>query len=199
MDVRNNTPSLDTLLTQLVQTKKSTATRTTDAAGSVAPPIKAKNSVRQLDKVDLSNNQQINNNNEDAQKGFSPKQTRLTAETIEPLENGFRRSQEFGNANGRKFIRTEEFITQDDRSTRTVIQQNASGAVTVVENVIDRQDDGSFRLTERYTDEAGTTKTNITNNITPNNEDIILGRPPTPEQNENPFRPARGTQFDVTA
>jgi hypothetical protein len=200
MDVRNTPPSLDTLLTQFVQNKKLPATKPADAASNIAPIVKGKNAARQPDNVDLSNNKSNNVGNNGEAKGFAAKQTRLVSEDIEPLENGFRRRQEFENTEGRTFSRVEEVITENDRTSRTVIQQNASGTTTIFENILDRQEDGSFRLTERYTDETGKTNTNIKLNTTPDNEDIILGRPPAPEQSDqNPFRLTRGTQFDVSA
>ena len=127
-------------------------------------------------------------------------QTRLISEKTEDIENGFRRIQKFEGKDGRNFTRVEEFTATPDRAKRIVVQQNRSGNTTVAENILDRQPDGTFRLTQRFTDEVGATNTNIEFNVVPENIDVILGRTPTPEQqNENPFRQSRGTQFDVRA
>jgi len=81
-----------------------------------------------------------------------------------------------------------------------VIQQNDSGATTLLENAFDRQEDGSFRLTQRFTDETGDTQTNIQFDVPPPNRDIALGRPPDNiEQAQRPNDTARGSQLDVSA
>jgi hypothetical protein len=128
------------------------------------------------------------------------KQSRLVSETLEEKPNGFRRIQEFENSEGRKFTRVEDLTTSGNRSRRVVIQQNDSGSTTILENIFDRQEDGAFRLTSRYTNEAGETTTDIKFNVTPESENIIMGKRPSPDnKNENPFRPSRGTQLDLSA
>ncbi len=130
---------------------------------------------------------------------FQPKHPHLLSESTEKIENGFRRIQTFANKKGQEFTRTEEFTTTTDRTKRIVIQQNSSGSTTILENILDRQNDGSFRLTQRFTDEIGATKTNIEFDIKPNNADILLGRAPiATKQDDNPFRPSRGTEFDIS-
>jgi len=89
--------------------------------------------------------------------------------------------------------------TTPDRSKKVVIQQNESGSTTVLENILDRQDDGTFRLTQRYTNEVGETQTNIELNFNPEDANILLGRPPssTTLRTNNPFQQTRGTEIDV--
>lgn len=122
--------------------------------------------------------------------------TRLISETTDQLDNGFRRTQQFENAQGRQFTRTEEFTSQGNRATRSVVQQNASGSTTLLEDVFDRREDGSFRLTQRFTNEIGETAVNIDPNATPPNADIVLGRAPrtdAPPANVS----LRGTELDL--
>ncbi|NQZ13906.1 MAG: hypothetical protein HRT94_03635 [Alphaproteobacteria bacterium] len=140
------------------------------------------------DLVDISRSQNL---------GSAQPRTRLISETIEQLDNGYRRKQEFERSDGKKFIRIEEFITEDNRSTRTVTQENASGSTTLIEDVYDRQRDGSFRLTQRYTDETGKTSVNITPDALPSNTDFILGRgvDNIPSHDTPPL--ARGGEFNV--
>lgn len=128
------------------------------------------------------------------------KRTQLLSETIEKNEKGFRRTQEFLSKDGRKFARIEDVTTSPNRTRRTVVQQNTSGNTTILEDILDRQEDGTFRLTRRFTDETGTTKTNIEFNVTPESRNIILGKTPDPEQeNQQAYESQRGSQFDVSA
>lgn len=129
---------------------------------------------------------------------LNSKASKLLNEEIEKLENGFRRTQIFETANGNKFTRIEEQTTTDDRSKRLVIQQNESGSTTVLENILDRQEDGSFRQTQRFTDATGETSTNIEFNVSGQNSAQLFGLPPSPtEKPAQPFAPIRGTQYDV--
>lgn len=124
--------------------------------------------------------------------------SKLINEEIEKLENGFRRTQTFETANGSKFTRIEEQTNSENRSKRLVIQQNESGSTTVIENILDRQDDGTFRQTQRFTDAAGETSTNIEFNVSNPNSSQIFGLPPSPsERPPNPFDPSRGTQLNI--
>lgn len=125
-------------------------------------------------------------------------QTRLISEDTEEIKDGFRRTQKFEGKDGRSFTRVEEFTSTPKRAIRIVIQQNGSGSTTVTENILDRQKDETFRLTQRFTDEIGETATNIEFNVAPQNIDVLLGRAPTlAPQTDNPFQQTRGTQFDV--
>lgn len=134
------------------------------------------------------------------EKANNVPRTRLIDETITRNDNGFRRTQEFENQNGRTFTRIEDVTTTPNRTRRVVIQQQESGSTTALEEIFDRQQDGTFRLTSRFTDETGRTETNIELNVTPPDRNIILGNVPNPDQNnEEPFNILRGTQFDVSA
>ncbi len=197
MDVRNDSRALDTLLLQMLQKHQNAAAKTPEATATLASQKTQKQAdISRQDKVFLSGDKPDGGNS----NKFTPKATRLVSENIQPLENGFRRLQEYETSEGRHFTRTEEVTTENDRSKRTVIQQSSSGNTSVLENILDRQADGTFRLTQRYTDETGATSTNIKLKVTPDNVDIILGRPPGPEQDDSsPFKISRGTQFDVTA
>ena len=196
MDIRNSSSALDNLLLQILQPQ-----RGLESKQQILPQNNAQidNARSKRDRVELSG-QKPDNQNNSSSSGFERKNSKLTSEIIEQLENGFRRIQEFQSQGGNQFTRIEEFTGDTERATRTVIQQNASGSTIISENVLDRQDDGSFRASERFTDETGQTRTNINYNITPDNTDIILGRIPNPEsQSNNPFQPARGTQLDLSA
>lgn len=140
------------------------------------------------DLVDISKSQ--------IQSSAQPR-TKLISETVEQLENGYRRKQEFERSDGKKFTRIEEFITEDNRSTRTVTQENASGSTTRNEDVYDRQNDGSFRLTQRYTDETGKTSVNITPGALPSSTDFILGRGSNNAPPQNAQSLPRGGEFNV--
>lgn len=188
MDINNPTSLLDSLLT--AGTKKP-QTLTGNTAFSKRENGQQVEKTLNQDIVRLSGHQKQAPN-------LQTKQTQLVSEKTEKIENGFRRVQEFENKAGKKFTRIEEYTTTDERTKRIVIQQNNSGSTTIAENILDRQEDGYFRLTQRFTDEIGETSTNIEFDVTPNNAGIILGRAPTPEQsNDNPFQQIRGTQFDV--
>lgn len=123
-------------------------------------------------------------------------QTRLISETTEAIDNGIRRIQVFEKSDGRQFTKIEEIITNEKQSRRTVIQQNASGSTSVLEDVFDRQKDGSFRLTQRYTNEVGETSVNIDPNAKPPNTDFILGRPPAIDI-PSPPNTERGREINV--
>lgn len=193
MDIRSSTGTLDSLLLQILQTRNAQTNNAAATQDAPLPKIKA----RAQDIVILSSSSTDQNNQ---QSNLGKNQTRLVDEDITKLENGFRRTQKFESGEGRQFTRVEEFTTSENRSIRIILQQNNSGSTTVLENIVDRQDDGSFRLTQRFTDENGETNTNIQFNVTPDNKDIILGRTPDPEQqNDKPFPILRGTQFDQNA
>jgi hypothetical protein len=121
--------------------------------------------------------------------------THLISETIEELQNGYRKTQKFEQADGRQFTKIEEFSVSDKQSRRTVTQQNASGSTSRLEDIFDRQEDGSFRLTQRFTNEIGETSVNIDPNATPPSTDFILGR--TPSTNTPPINPERGSEFNI--
>lgn len=187
MDVRNGLLYLNTLLPS-----QGGQTRGAEQA-QLAPQARIKNNNQTRDLVKISPESERQNQN--FQRG-----SRLVSEEVEETEKGVRRIQEFENEEGRKFTRIEEINNGENRSTRTVIQQNDSGSTTLLENVFDRQENGSFRVTQRFTDETGETQTNIQFDVNAPNSDIALGRStPSPEQNRNPFESFRGSQLDVSA
>ena len=196
MNIRGDSGALDSLLLQFF------ANRSSQSSASSALPSNSPASPRKSQPRDIVtlSGQNPDGNQLQQQSGFQTRQTRLISEEIENLGNGFRRMQEFETVEGRTFSRVEEFTADQNRAKKTIIQQNSSGSTTVLENVLDRQADGTFRSTERFTDEVGTVSTNIQFDITPNNIDILLGRPPSPErQNITPFGLSRGTQIDLSA
>lgn len=198
MDVRNTSGAVDSVLLQILQSRQS---QENSAASSTQIAILKKQPLppREQDIIRLSNNK-TEEGHKNAQNLLEQKRTRLTSEETDQLENGFRRIQTFESADGRQFTRIEEFTTSTDRSKRIVLQQNDSGSTSILENIIDRQEDGTFRSTQRFTDSTGETKTNIEFNVTPTNRDIILGRAPDPTQsNDKSFQLTRGTQLDISA
>ena len=196
MNIRGDSGALDSLLLQFFA-NRSPQSSTSSALPSNAPAPPRKSQPRDI--VTLSG-QNPDGNQLQQQSGFQARQTRLISEEIEKLDNGFRRMQEFETAKGRKFSRIEEFTADQNRAKKTIIQQNSSGSTTMLENILDRQANGTFRSTERFTDEVGAVSTNIEFDITPNNADILLGRPPSPDQNnQSPLKPIRGTQIDLSA
>ena len=131
-----------------------------------------------------------------AQSAAALNQTRLISETTESIDNGIRRTQVFENAKGRKFVKVEELTTNEQQSRRIVVQQNASGSTNKLEDVFDRQEDGSFRLTQRFTNEIGETSVNINPNTTPPSTDFILGRAPS-VNTTSPAYASRGNEVNV--
>ena len=167
-------------------------------AEGVSAPEKRQPPPPPQDTVAFSTQNQQSQTSRNEQGSIASKQPRLVSESLEKIENGFRRTQEFQTKDGRSFSKIEEFTTTADRSRRTVIQQNSSGSTTVLEDVLDRQDDGSFRLTRRFTDETGQTSTDVQFNIAPLDADILLGREPEIDKaKEKPFQPLRGTELDL--
>ncbi len=196
MIVQNTSGGIDDWLSQILRQRNQTQTdKTSSAANIVAVPKKAK-----TEDVIIISGQKPDKNNDKDQSQPKQNNSNLVSEKVKDTENGFRRTQEFENPNGLKFTRIEEITTTTDRSKRIVIQQNDSGSTTALESVVDRQDDGSFRLIQRYTDETGSTSSNVKLNFSPENADILLGRTPNPAtDNKNPFQSLRGTQIDLSA
>ncbi len=189
MSIRNSSNSLDNLLSQIA--RQNITQRDASARAAVTPNVINK----KLSQDIVSLSQPKLNNEAGTQKSFT-----LSSETTDDIENGFRREQEFSKGN-KKFIRIEEVTTTPDRSKKVVIQQNESGSTTVLENILDRQDDGTFRLTQQYTNEVGETQTNIELNFNPQDANILLGRTPSSSSSttstNNPFQQTRGTEVDL--
>ncbi len=181
MDIKNNLSLIESLLARA---------NNAGAQGNntrPAPPPPQTSETRDVVRVPENINTSLNS-----------KASKLVNEEIEKLENGFRRTQTFETANGSTFTRIEEQTNTADRSKRLVIQQNDSGNTTILENILDRQGDGTFRQTQRFTDEAGETSTNIKFNVNSQNSSQLFGLPPSPtERPPNPFDAVRGTQYNV--
>jgi len=126
-------------------------------------------------------------------------QTRITSDQVETLENGFRRSQTFTQADGREFSRTEIFTSSDRGFQRTVSQQNPSGSTTLYEEIYDRQEDGTFRQTLRFTDETGKSNTQIETGVIPDASLFTAALSGQFSPANGPFSSARGTQLDIQA
>ncbi len=154
--------------------------------------------VENTDVVSLPQQGRETSQNQAGQQAPVLKSTRLISEDITNLENGYRRTQNFEQADGRNFTRIEEFTSNTDRARRISIQQNNSGSTSRSEEVLDRQSDGSFRLTQLFVNEIGEEKTNITFDVVPENTDVIFGRTPSPESNAYLSTYQRGTSYDVT-
>ncbi len=139
---------------------------------------------------------------EDAAASLPPQAgTRLVKETREDLNNGgFRRMQLFEREDGRSFTRIEEFALTSRGSKRGVTQQNPSGSITQYEEILDRQEDGGFRRTQRFQDESGAVSAQITPDY-PVTDPFILtnGQSSLPYGGLPPFASSRGTQLDLSA
>lgn len=191
MDIRNSASALDNFILQALRGQQN-QTQGADAS-KPPPPPPSQSGGRDLVRVSSEANAQT-------PRATPPQQSQLVDETLEEIDNGFRRTQKFESAEGRQFTRIEEFTVTDARSKRTVIQQNNSGSTSILENILDRQDDGSFRKTERFTDALGETQTNIEFNVTPNNIDVVLGRPPKGDDSaQSRPLPPRGSTLDLSA
>ena len=181
MDIKNNPGLIESLLA-----RANNAPHSANNSQAKQPP---KPHTESQDIVKLS---------DDKLRSLRSSASRLISEDVEKIENGFRRTQTFETAKGKKFTRIEEVTTDNDRSKRLVIQQNESGSTTLIENILDRQADGTFRQTQRFTNEVGETKTNIEFNVKGSNSAQILGLPAsTTDKPPQPFAPVRGTQYDV--
>lgn len=128
--------------------------------------------------------------------------TRLLNETREDLLNGaYRLTRTFEKDDGRKFTKVEEFTFTDQGSRKTVVQQNPSGSISVYEEILDREDGGNFRRTQRFQDGSGDVATTITQDYTVTDPFILTGGESTPTSYtpSSPFEPIRGTQLDLRA
>lgn len=193
MDIQNSSSALDRMLLQILQQQKTDENKAVTAKAE----LKKDQTTTNKDIVSLSPNVKQDQQNKNAGQG----QAKLLSEKIDTLENGYRKTQEFQTAKGNKFTRVEEVTTNGDRTKRIVLQQNESGSTSALENIFDRQQNGSFRQIQRFTDATGVTATNVKLDINPEDANILLGRAPNAsQQNSNSaFQQLRGTQYDVTA
>ncbi len=132
-------------------------------------------------------------------KGKSPG-TRLLSETREDLQNnGYRLTRTFEKDDGRKFTKVEEFAFTERGSRKTVVQQNPSGSISVYEEILDREDGGNFRRTQRFQDGTGETATTITPDYAVKDNFILTAGNSEPSAHPSPFEAIRGTQLDLRA
>lgn len=127
-------------------------------------------------------------------------QTRLISEHREEIDNGIRLIKTFEQADGRTFTRAEEMVLTQNGARRAVIQQNPSGGITRYEEILDREDGGTFRRTQRFQDEAGDIATQISSGYQVKDPFILTGSGyPASASSSAPFQPMRGTQLDLQA
>lgn len=137
----------------------------------------------------------------DAVAKTGAEQTRLVAEKVDPTDKGFRRTQTFERPDGRTFTRIEDITVSDRGARRTMIQQNVSGSTTRLEDILERQDDGTFKRTQIFTDESGETSVHVETGYVSQNPFILSGGrtppgPGFPPPGQHP--PTRGTQLDLS-
>lgn len=132
--------------------------------------------------------------------GAGAAQTRLIKEIIEETDAGYRRTRTFEQADGRTFTRIEDVAATPRGAERNVIQQNASGSITRLQQVLERQDDGSFRRTSRFTDATGQSETKIETGLAGGDLFALTSLPQGPgfsyAANQNA---ARGHRLDLSA
>jgi hypothetical protein len=128
----------------------------------------------------------------------SEKGTRVVSEKNETIENGLRRTRTFEQDNGRQFTRVEELLATSRGSKKSVVQQNPSGSITRYEEILDRDDSGTFRRTQRFQDEAGEQVTQITYSYNPKDPFSLTSGGALSFNAPSPFESARGTQLDLS-
>ncbi len=106
-------------------------------------------------------------------ENLSNGQTALINENIESIEKGFRRTQEFVNADGRSFSRTEEFTVTNKGYRRSVQQTNPSGSQTLLQETVELQENGQYIKEQRFTDASGETFLHLNENFKPDNAFIL--------------------------
>ena len=105
----------------------------------------------------------------------------------------------FEQENGRQFTRVEELMSTLRGSKKTVLQQNPSGSITRYEEILDREDSGTFRRTQRFQDETGEQVTQITHGYAVKDPFVLTGgSAPLSFNIPSPFESARGTQLDLS-
>lgn len=133
-------------------------------------------------------------------EGLAAAQPRLVSETVDTLERGFRRTQVFRQSDGRNFIRHEEVLLTERGLKRSIQQDNPSGSTVRFDENLERQSDGAFRRTVRFTDETGATQTKIEDDCHGIDPFIASGGAySAPRDTADPFLPVRGTRLDISA
>lgn len=115
-------------------------------------------------------------------------------------DGGYRLTSTYQKDDGRTFTKVEEFSLTERGSKKTVVQQNPSGSVTRYEEVLDREDSGNFRRTQRFQDSSGEVATQITDDYKVTNPFILTnGQSSSSFSAYSPFNSLRGTQLDLSA
>lgn len=128
--------------------------------------------------------------------------TQLLSENREDLNGGgYRITRTFEKEDGRTFTKVEEFALTERGSRKTVVQQNPSGSLTRYEEVLDRENGGNFRRTQRFQDAGGDVTTSITTDFKVTDTFILTGGQSfsTAPAVSGAFSPSRGTQLDLQA
>lgn len=130
-----------------------------------------------------------------------PSGTRLVNETNQDIaDGGYRRTRTYEREDGRTFTKIEEFALTDRGARKSVIQQNPSGSITRYEEILDREQGGNFRRTQRFQDSSGEVSTNITTGYKVTDPFVLTaGDMPASFIPASPFESPRGTQLDLTA
>lgn len=126
--------------------------------------------------------------------------TRLVNEQRVALDDGYRVARTFEREDGRIFTKLEELSLTDRGARRIIVQQNPSGSPTHYEEVLDRDDSGGFRRTQRFQEPGGEVATSITIDFQVTDPFILTGGSAAPSfAAYSPFAQTRGTQLDLRA
>lgn len=129
---------------------------------------------------------------------FKSTGTQTIIDNIETTDDGsLRRTRVFEQEDGRRFSKLEETNFTQTSIRKTVVQQNPSGSITQYEDILDRQQTGGFRRTQRLTNAAGETSTQITVDYTPTDAFTLSGGR-TGFPSTSAFQDLRGTQLDLS-
>ena len=130
--------------------------------------------------------------------------SKLVSESYQSSAQGIERSQIFERADGRQFSRREDFTQTPQGERRVVEHTGVSGRQTRYEEVIDQMQDGSFRRTLRFVNEAGESATRIETGLPAaslsDGASLPLSGPQQGPYQQNPaITPMRGLYYDSKA
>ncbi len=124
----------------------------------------------------------------------------ILSENQQVLDNGgYRLTRTFLGSDGRSFTKVEEFALTPRGSRKTVVSQNSSGSITQYEEVLDRENSGNFRRTQRFKDASGEVLTTIAYDYKVTDPFVLTGGQSTAPKPASPYESFRGTQLDLTA
>lgn len=129
-------------------------------------------------------------------EGLAAAQPRLVSENVDTLDRGFRRTQIFRQSDGRNFVRNEEVTLTERGLKRTITQENPSGSTVQFEENLDRQANGDFRRTVRYTDEIGGVQTKVDD--AQSGIDPFIASGGMPASTASRFENRRGLSIDIS-